>query len=114
MFSFFSLLPSLSLMTWIFLALFITLLLFLGIGSADHYIRTHPDLTEAHLNEFSEQLLLLFSWRNNATLNAIRETTEQKTWGLLPSSPPILRAVSVFFLGYILFSWFYRDYGEER
>jgi hypothetical protein len=99
-----SLFPSLSLIIWIFLALVITLLVFLGIGSADHYIRTHPDLTEAHLNDLSEQLLLLFSWRNNATLSAIKETSEQKTWGLLPSSPPILRAISVFFLGYRIFT----------
>jgi hypothetical protein len=56
------------------------------------------------LNDLSEQLLLLFSWRNNATISAIRETNEQKTWGLLPSSPPILRAISVFFLGYRIFS----------
>lgn len=93
----------LSLINGVFIVALLVVLSILGIGSADHYIRTHPELSEAHLADLSEQLLLLCSWRNAATLSIITGS-DQKNAGFLPSSPPVLRFLVVFLLAYRLAS----------
>jgi hypothetical protein len=92
-----------SIVQGVFFISILIILSFLGIGSADHYIRTHPELSEAHLAELSEQLLLLCSWRNSATLSIITRN-ERKSVGFLPSSPPVLRFLVAFTLAYRLVS----------
>jgi hypothetical protein len=92
-----------SIVQGVFFISILIILSFLGIGSADHYIRTHPELSEAHLAELSEQVLLLCSWRNSATLSIITRN-ERKSVGFLPSSPPVLRFLVAFTLAYRLVS----------
>ena len=98
-----SMLSYLSLIKGVFIVALLVVLSILGIGSADHYIRTHPELSEAHLADLSEQLLLLCSWRNAATLSIITGS-DQKNVGFLQSSPPVLRFLVVFLLAYRLAS----------